>query len=179
MQTRRELLQGLILSVGGAAALSACGGSATLAATAPGNRGRFYTANEMALVSRLSDLIIPRTETPGALDVNVPGYLDALMSDWASSETQNTHREALQMITARLDAATGDFMAAGDSEAISTLVELDRAAFEDGAGLGGYRSLKGYITQAYFATEEGALQELKWVAVPGRWDPGVDVSTGG
>ena len=179
MQTRRELLQGLVISVGGAAALSACGGAAQLVATAPGSSGRFYTANEMALVSRLSDLIIPQTETPGALDVNVPGYLDGLMSDWASSETKNTHREALQLITARLDTATGDFLTAGDSEAMRALTELDSAAFADGGNLGGYRSLKGYITQAYFATEDGALQELKWVAVPGRWDPSVDVSAGG
>jgi len=179
MQTRRELLQGLILSVGGATALSACGGAASLVATTPGSSGRFYTANEMALVSRLSDLIIPRTETPGALDANVPGYLDGLMSDWASSETQSAHREALQMITAQLDTATGDFLAAGDTEATSALAELDSAAFEDGSNLGGYRTVKGYITQAYFATEEGALQELKWVAVPGRWDPSVDVTAGG
>jgi gluconate 2-dehydrogenase gamma chain len=179
MQTRRELLQGLILSVGGAAALTACGGAAQLVATATGIRGRFYTANEMALVSRLSDLIIPRTETPGALDANVPGYLDGLMSDWASRETQSAHREALQMIAARLDSASGDFLAAGDTEATRALTELDAAAFADGNNLGGYRSLKSYITQAYFATEEGALQELKWVAVPGRWDPSVDVTAGG
>ena len=178
MQTRRELLQGLILSVGGAAALSACGGAAQLVATASGSSGRFYTANEMALVGRLSDLIIPRTETPGALDVNVPGYLDALMNDWASSETQSAHREALQMIAARLDTATGDFLTAGDTQATMALTELDSAAFADGSNLGGYRSLKSYITQAYFATEEGALQELKWVAVPGRWDPSVDVRAG-
>jgi len=179
MQTRRELLRGLIVSVGGATALSACGGAAQLIATTPGTSGRFYTSNEMALVSRLSDLIIPRTETPGAVDVNVPGYLDALMRDWASSDTQSTHREALQMITARLDTATGEFLTAGNSEAARALTELDSAAFEDGSNLGGYRSLKGYITQAYFASEDGALQELKWVAVPGRWDPSVDVSAGG
>ncbi len=179
MQTRRELLQGLILSVGGATALSACGGAAQLVATAPGSGGRFYAASEMALISRLSDLIIPRTETPGALDANVPGYLDALMADWASGETQRAHREALQMISTRLDSARGDFLNASDTEATQVLSELDAAAFSDDNNLRGYRTLKGYITQAYFATEQGALQELKWVAVPGRWDPSVDVTAGG
>ncbi len=96
MKTRREFIQGLILSVGGAATLSACGDKApAVTATAPHNPGRFYTGDEMALVSRVSDLIIPRTETPGALDVNVAGYLDGLMSDWASAETQRAHRAAL------------------------------------------------------------------------------------
>ncbi len=61
MKTRREFIQGLILSVGGAATLSACGdNSPAVTATAPNNPGRFYTSEEMALVSRVSDLIIPR-----------------------------------------------------------------------------------------------------------------------
>ena len=89
MATRREVLQGLIVSVGGAAALTACGGVATVISTRPNAAARFYTEQELALVTRVSDLIIPRTETPGALDVNVPGYLDGLMSDWASEATSS------------------------------------------------------------------------------------------
>jgi len=42
--------------------------------------------------------------------------------------------------------------------------------------LEGYRTVKGYISRSYFATEGGAVEELKWVAVPGRWDPSVDIS---
>ena len=56
MKTRREFIQGLILSVGGAATLSACGDNApAVMATAPHNPGRFYTGDEMALVNRVSD----------------------------------------------------------------------------------------------------------------------------
>ena len=54
MKTRREFLQGLIISVGGASALSACGDAATIVATAAGEGGRFYSADEMALISRIS-----------------------------------------------------------------------------------------------------------------------------
>lgn len=179
MKTRREFLQGLIVSVGGAAALSSCGGLASISATRPGASGRFYTSGEMALVSRISDLVIPRTETPGALDANVPGYLDGLMSDWANDETRSAHREAIQLLTARLDAATGNFVEADETEAEAALIALDAAAFDGDDSLSGYRRLKGYITQAYFATEEGAVQELKWVAVPGRWDPSVDLAATG
>ena len=179
MKTRREFVQGLIVSVGGAAALSSCGGAATITATRPGSGGRFYTSSEMALVGRISDLIIPRTETPSALDANVPGYLDGLMTDWASEETRSAHREAIQLLAARLDAATGNFLETEEDRAIAALTVLDAAAFDGDSTLSGYRSLKGYITQAYFATEEGAIQELKWVAVPGRWDPSVDITVGG
>ncbi len=177
MTTRREVLQGLIISLGGASALTACGGMATVMSTHPQTAPRFYTAREWALVARVSELIIPRTETPGALDVNVSGYLDGLMADWASAETSTSHRQELAQLDAELlRRAGGDFVALEAGAAEATLAQLDAEAFGAGDNLGGYRRLKGYITQSYFATEDGALEELKWVAVPGRWDPAVDIS---
>lgn len=178
MTTRREFVQGLIISVGGASALSACGDAPSVVATAAGKGGQFYSSEEMALVSRISELIIPRTETPGALEANVPGYLDGLMNEWASAETQNYHREALKLISIRLDAKSGDFLTASETEAIAALDALDREAFEGDNSLSGYRSLKGYITQSYFASEVGATEELMWVAVPGVWDPSVEITAG-
>lgn len=176
MVSRREVLQGLIISLGGAGALSACNGIPNILATASGESPRFYSDAEIALVSRVCDLIIPRTETPGALDANVPGYLDGLMVDWADAETQTRHRSELAQLESQLESRAGnDFRAIDASMAETVLRELDRDAFDDGEDLGGYRRLKGYITQAYFATEEGATEELQWVAIPGRWDPDVRV----
>lgn len=176
MATRREVLQGLIVSLGGAAALTACGGVANVVSTRPGDVGRFYTAQEMALVSRLSDLIIPRTETPGALDVNVPGYMDGLMTDWASAETKNAHRLALRRVHSELSVyARIDFLGASDEVAERALAAFDAASFAGSGDETGYRRVKGYISQSYFATEGGAVEELRWVAVPGRWDPSVEI----
>ncbi len=177
MATRREVLQGLIVSMGGAAALTACGGIANVVATSPGAAGRFYTAAEMSFLSSISDMIIPRTETPGAVDVNVPGYMDALMTDWANDETRNSHRQALSRIENELDRLVGGrFVETEESRATSVLSELDAAVFDGSKDLDGYRSVKGYISRSYFATEGGAVEELKWVSVPGRWDPSVDIS---
>ncbi len=176
MKTRRDFLRELIISVGGFSALSACGDAPVLVATGGGEAGRFHTAAEMELMARLSDLIIPRTETPGAVDVNVPGYIDGLMADWANQETRAAHRAALAEIASRLS-VDGDFLALDEAGAEQTLAELDRSAFaESAAELGGYRRFKGYVTGTYFATEGGAREELQWVAVPGRWDPDVLVS---
>ncbi len=173
MKSRREFLRDLILSVGGVSALAACGDAPVLVATAPGEPGRFHTAQEMALMARLAELIIPRTETPGALDVNVPGYIDGLMADWASEETRQAHRRDLAEIERRLSDGSA-FTTLDEAGAAAALTELDRAAFAEAADeLGGYRSFKGYVTRSYFATEGGAREELQWLAVPGRWDPDV------
>jgi|TARA_Y100000310_G_scaffold259790_2_gene268567 hypothetical protein len=173
MQTRREILQGLIVSVGGASMLAACGGMATVTPTNPAaTGGRFFSERELTLVSRVADLLIPRTETPGALDVNVPGFLDGFMFEWAGAST----KRFMHLTVTELDDALGAaFVTADATTAERTLSEFDSRAFADGSRFGGYRNLKGLITQAYFATEEGALLERKWVAVPGRWDPCVEL----
>lgn len=174
MTTRREVLQGLIVSLGGATALGACGGVATVLPSRAGAL-RYYNAGEYALVSRLADLIIPRTDTPGALDTEVPGFLDSLMAEWANAATRRRNRQELTELSRMLGP---DFMAMNDAEAERYLAAFDAAAFAGSrppARYGAYRNLKGLITQAYFASEDGALQELGWVAVPGRWDPCVEI----
>lgn len=176
MISRRDVLKTLIVSVGGSTLLSACGGRVPLEAFSPGGSRRFYSEREMALLSRVSDLLIPRTETPGALDVHVPALLDRLMAEWANSNTQDTHRAALATLDQRLQtAAGGDFLGATDGVAQRALAAVDEAAF-NGEPVEGYRGLKGLITQSYFATEAGALEEEQWIAVPGRWEPCVDLT---
>lgn len=176
MISRRDAIKSLVVSVGGASLLSACGGRVTLSALAPGAPPRFYAERDMAVLSRVSDLLLPRTETPGALDVGVPALLDQLMAEWASRETRAAHSAALAALDARLgERSGGDFLAASDPVAREALASVDAAAFA-GEPLEGYAGLKGLITQAYFATEGGALEEERWVAVPGRWDPCVDRS---
>jgi hypothetical protein len=174
MISRRDLIRNLVISVGGSSLLSACGGRVTLDPLSPGAPPRFYTEREMALVSRVADLVIPRTETPGALDVQVPELLDQLMAEWADGGTRSQHRAGLAALDAELSRrAGGDFLDASPSAAESALAAVDEAAF-DGEPVAGYRDLKSLITQTYFSTEGGAVEELEWVAVPGRWDPCMD-----
>jgi hypothetical protein len=154
--------------------LTACGGIANVIPVVSG--GRFYSEQEMALVSRVSDLIIPRTDTPGALDANVPGLLDGLMAEWANAETQSGHHQMLAQLGSELDSRVGgEFATSTASTAESALQDLDAAAFLIRDGYAGYRNFKVLISQAYFSTQEGALQEQGWVAAPGRWDPCVEL----
>lgn len=174
MISRRDVIRNLVISVGGSSLLSACGGRVTLDTLAPDAGPRFYGEREMAVLSRVSDLLLPRTETPGALDVQVPALLDGLMAEWASAETRAEHRASLVALDRALEREAGrDFLDAPDTVAEGALAAVDAAAFA-GDGVEGYRGLKSLITQAYFATEGGAVDEQGWVAVPGRWDPCVD-----
>ncbi|WP_040309523.1 gluconate 2-dehydrogenase subunit 3 family protein, partial [Asticcacaulis biprosthecium] len=88
METRRQVLQGLIFSLGGAAALSAF---QEAEAQTPKATSGFYGAEERALVTFLADAIIPHTDTPGALDAGVPAYMDHLYLTWAGEKTKADH----------------------------------------------------------------------------------------
>lgn len=41
---------------------------------------QFFSANDFAMLSRVVDLIIPATDTPGALGAGVPAYVDLVIS---------------------------------------------------------------------------------------------------
>ncbi|MFN7920779.1 MAG: gluconate 2-dehydrogenase subunit 3 family protein [Bryobacteraceae bacterium] len=64
----------------------------------------FFNEAEFATISRMADLIIPATDTPGALDAGVPAYIDMVVSNnkhaqqqcragiaWLDSQCQKKH----------------------------------------------------------------------------------------
>ncbi|ESQ91755.1 hypothetical protein ABAC460_05295 [Asticcacaulis sp. AC460] len=155
MTTRRQVLQGLIFSLGGAAALSAFQN-----AEAGEKKAGFYSADELALVTFLADSVIPRTDTPGAIDAGVPAYMDHLHLTWASAKTQAEHRGQLAGIKAKLDGFGG--------RNVNALKQLDTAAFA-GNDHWDYRSVKSLIATVYYLSEPGATEELHYELVPGRW----------
>lgn len=173
MADRREVLAGLLLSLGGSAALAQASAQTLEASLAPGAALQFHTPSEHALIRLMADTIIPTTDTPGALDAGVPAYLDAMMANWASDATKASHRAALAAIDARLSAsAGGPFAEAASAQRLAAMQALDADAFGHGYReplSAQYRGLKQLIAQAYYATEIGATQDLQYALVPGEW----------
>ena len=54
---------------------------------------KFLTAHELAVVSRLSDIIIPTTDTPGAVAAGVPKYIDGALE--LNPDMQRRYREGV------------------------------------------------------------------------------------
>lgn len=79
---RRALLQRAMI-LAGAAALP--GGSEAIAAAVKSGKGALDPAH-FALLSAVADTIVPKTDTPGAVDVGVPKQLDAILAAWATPQ---------------------------------------------------------------------------------------------
>ncbi|NKB98161.1 MAG: hypothetical protein GKR90_06655 [Pseudomonadales bacterium] len=177
---RRQLLQGILSGVGASLSLAACA-NVQLFPDSSEFTPSFYTESEFKALSRLADLILPRTETPGAIDAGVPGFMDQLMTDWASSETQEKHRHGLHDVMQQL-ADNTSFTEASDQTALLRLEKFDHDSFAAGEIASSpesvaYKEIKSIIVRAYFTSELGATQELEWIPVPGRWDPAVPITS--
>jgi gluconate 2-dehydrogenase gamma chain len=193
---RRQAILGLIASVATPAVLAGCVANGDeenlLRPPAAGAEDAFYTPHELAVVSWLADAIIPRTDTPGALDAGVPATLDALMAVWASPATQKAHRRAIAQVGERLrEIAGANLEGIATEQRVAAVATLDAEAYVGGQAPAGmsilskgpgfssseqpvatrYRALKALIAEAFYASEAGAMQELHYEPVPGRWIP--------
>jgi gluconate 2-dehydrogenase gamma chain len=163
--TRRQAIQGAASLVGGTIAAAQLGGfmsRAALAAT-EGSDPVFFDDAALSLIERIADLMIPETDTPGALAAGVPHFIDLMLAEWASSERQQRFNSGLGDLEARLDdAAGGDFSGAPSDRQLESLRTVDEQAFSEDNDSAFYRELKRLMLFAYYSSEAGATVELQY-----------------
>lgn len=166
--TRREIMQALL-----AMPVVSLAASCKMASADEG----VMTKAEIAFLAALADTIIPRTETPGALDGKVPATLEAYLNDWASSKTRARWRATLAKLKTALDGGNADSFEKGNAAArAKTLGAFDAAVFAtEDHPLAAYRDVKSTIATAYYMSEPGATKELRYDPVPGNFRGSVPV----
>ncbi len=178
VHNRRAFITQLVAGVGGAGLLAACGDKAEILPTNVSLTGsEYYSLEEYKLLTRMADIIIPRTETPGALDVGVPEMMDGLMTGWAGVERRKEQHKTLARIKFGLDdLLSRNFNEANDDDARWAMQSFDVDAFNDKTPFPEYRAFKLLIERVYALSEGGATEEYKNDPVPGHWDPRVPLS---
>ena len=158
---RRSLLRAAILLVGGSLAGVP---NIALAATAD----RFFTPAQFTIMSEMAEIIMPRTASPGARDAGVPEVLDALMTNWASTERQAQFR-------ALFDEVGGvGFINLDEVGRVSFMRNFDAGKIRvwDPA----YVKFKELVLTLYYLSEAGATKELRYELIPGKWEPWTEIS---
>jgi hypothetical protein len=117
----------------------------------------------MALVTAISDVLIPRTDTPGALDVRVPAFVETLVTQSWFERDRASFTRGLDALAARLGSATGPRLAA---EIQSFEAEDDRRA----EPVRSYWRLKSLVVHGYFTSESVMKEVLHVQIMPGRFD---------
>ena len=86
---RREFLQCAAILISGSSAAQ-LGFSLTeeqeaYLATAPNYNARevdYFTPEKRKIIAAMCEVVIPRTDTPGAIDAGVPRYIELMVADW-------------------------------------------------------------------------------------------------
>lgn len=169
---RRDLLLGVIAFVGGAASLSSCSREAVDDLKLHAGEPLFFDADQMRTLGRVVDLMIPATDTPGALAAGGDVFIDRMMATWAAKDTQQNYASILAKIDSLASAKFGQALAGCDAGQQEQLVrDIDASAFGPNPDVEGFRDLKYLIFAAYYTSEIGATVELQYELVPGKYIP--------
>lgn len=144
----------------------------------------FLKADQAALVSEIAEIIIPRTDTPGAKDAGVPAFIDLMLKDCYPAADQERFVKELSAFDAAASTAYGDsflsctpdqqkeHVAKTHSEALA-LIKQENPPKDKPLIL----MLKELTLLGFFTSEPGATQVLNYVAVPGSYQGCVPVGS--
>jgi hypothetical protein len=177
---RRDLVRAL----GAAATIPAFAGLSperlwALGVAAHGRTGRLRTLSsaEASTVAAVADLILPRTDTPGAADVGVVEFVDLLLTEWYSARDRDDLQDGLGLIDGLASSHGAASFAALDSAAQAELATALDGAKDPPARTAerAWHTLKGLTIYGYFTSKPVMQDVLKVKVWPGRWDGCVPV----
>jgi gluconate 2-dehydrogenase gamma chain len=142
----------------------------------------FFTTDQATLIGELSEIILPRTTTPGAKDVGVPGFIDRLLGAVYSKEDQDKFIKGLTEFNedakrtyndafVELDRATQiAFVKRHHDNALSTSASSGAKGWWN-AGGGAEKpfilKVKELTILGFFTSKVGANEVLQYNPVPG------------
>ena len=112
-----------------------------------------FSADELALTAILTDLIIPRSDTPGASDAGVPLILDAVA-------VKNAEFKKQWLAGLRWLNKDRDFRSLSQQEQVAILTPVSMETSSTGGKF--FKLAKDVTIDAYYSTREGLLTELGW-----------------
>ena len=147
---------------------------------------RTLNSDQNATVTAIANLIIPRTETPGAADIGVNQFIDLILTEWYIEEERNRFLNGLANVDARTQASFGkkftECSAVQQSEIMMALGEQmteEAKAVRFGRRYRGslpnpeknfYYMVRSLTLTAYYTSEEGATKELGFEVISVRHD---------
>ena len=187
---RREFLECAVIAVGGASA-SRLGWALTeeqqvYLASAPDYIERdvsYFSPAQRKVVATVAEAIIPRTETPGAIDAGVPRFIELMVADWLNDAERETFNEGLSGLMEQAQSENGvTFDQLEPFRQVRMLEKLESDAgdsswYDQGNTRRDFVSDAPFICQVkeltvwgFFTSEVGGTQVLRHDPMPMRFD---------
>jgi hypothetical protein len=127
-------------------------------------KSRFFTADELATITIICDLVIPTDErSPGAKEARVPEFIDLMVSE-SPEETKTAWREGLKAIDEKCqrDCST-KFRSATPEQQIALLKEISKNERQPKtAAESFFRRIKNLTIDGYYTSEIGIHKDLRY-----------------
>jgi gluconate 2-dehydrogenase gamma chain len=146
----------------------------------------FLNQDQAVLITQVSEIIIPKTDTPGAKDAGVPGFIDQMLKDVYSIEDQKYYMDGLAAFNAAAEKEYGDPFIELDPEQQAAFVKKvhDEAVTEERSDRRPPKrpfilTTKELTMLGFFTSKPGATEVLQYVAVPGAYKGCIPLSEAG
>lgn len=182
---RRTLLRRAAVMLGASlsapAVLGVLAGRSAYASSATG--GQLLWGDQFDLVSAVAEIMIPRTDTPGAQDVGVPAFIDDMLANVYPEADQKRFLTGLMAFDNEVKTRTGRLFLELSLDERQTQVQR---ALDEALALDPPDDQRPFILMTreltllgYFTSKEGATQVLQYQAVPGDWQACLPVEEAG
>lgn len=196
MMNRRDALR--LLSAGAAIPLLPHTLLAALrearAGLGPATAPRTLNAHQDATVRTMAEMIIPRTDTPGAADAGVAEFIDLLLTEWYDEPERTIFLKGLDHVDQHTQALFGEnFVDCSSSQQSETLTwlgqqiadeleqerEHPRSLMETEPRRleSFYLMFRRLTLTAYYTSEVGAEGELHFEIIPDRYEGCAEVQS--
>ncbi len=128
-----------------------------------------FTDAQRALMTALSERVLPTTDTPGAIAAGVPAFIEKLLADWSYPVDRVPIFAGLDQIDAHARADYGVpavRATAQQQDRLLTLAMEDRMT----GGAAFFTAFRQMVIAGYYTSEIGITQEREYLPVPGRYD---------
>jgi len=146
---------------------------------------RTLNPHQYATVKTMAELIIPRTETPGATDVSAADFVDLMLTEWCEESERSRFLAGINDVDSRTTKLFGkNFVDCSATQQGDTLARLGAEMAEEHhsgrtpalTGRGAkpaqnfYAMLRQITLTAYYTSEAGATKELHFELIPGMYE---------
>lgn len=183
-EERRWFLKRLSQTIGGVTATALVAGNGISSALAyqvrknsADSNGVVLTQRQMQILRDVCSIVIPRTDTPSAADLDCHGFIDHQISQCHSLEEQQSVRRCLNDINLySLNEHQLEYIQLASEQQTEILVNVEQMLGFTQAQKDDFKFVKGLMVFGYFTSEVGATQVLAYQAVPGGYKASVPIT---
>ena len=130
-----------------------------------------FSSRHLAVVEAIADAILPRTDTPGAADVNVAAFVDVIVNENYSDGERTAFLAGLDGLDAMAFSRGAASVAALTGEQRTELLDrIEEAEDRNAQPSRTYWRLKGLVIHGYFTSERVMRDVLHHQVMPGRFE---------